>query len=79
MHEQTDAKQYVLVIKDKRIAFGPFATRDDAEYMAMDYYRTAITGASWNEEFLIAELCSGGDAPEREHNRHIQALMASDV
>ena len=70
---------YVLVIKDKKLAFGPFATRDEAEYMAMDYYRTAITGASANDEFLVAELRSGGDAPDREHERHVASLMASDV
>jgi hypothetical protein len=70
---------YVLVIKDKALAYGPFATRDDAEYMAMDYYGTAITGASIKGEFLIAELRSGGDAPDRERDRHVASLMASDV
>ena len=67
------------MIKDKRLAFGPFATRDEAEYMAMDYYGTAITGASIKDEFLIAELRSGGDGPDRERDRHVAALMASDV
>lgn len=74
-----DQKQYVLVIKDRYLAFGPFASADDAEYAAMDYYGTAITGASAKDEFLIAELRSGGDAPSREHARHVEALMASDV
>ncbi|HSX23333.1 MAG TPA: hypothetical protein VLE97_11220 [Gaiellaceae bacterium] len=70
---------YVLVIKDKALAFGPFATRDDAEYMAMDYYGTAITGASIRDEFLIAELRSGGGAPDRQREGHVAALMASDA
>ena len=55
MHDDK-AKRYVLVIKKSYLAFGPFATRDDAEYAAMDYYGTAITGASAKDEFLIAEL-----------------------
>jgi len=75
----TVAKQYVLVIKDQHLAYGPFASADDAEYAAMDYYGTAITGASAKDEFLIVELRSGGDAPSREHARHVEALMASDV
>lgn len=53
-----DDKQYVLVIKNKRLAFGPFDRCEDAEYAAMDYYGTAITGASAKDEFLIAELRS---------------------
>ena len=56
MSKQNDEKRYVLVIKNKWRAYGPFATRDDAEYAAMDYYGTAITGASAKDEFLIAEL-----------------------
>lgn len=59
-----DAKQYVLVIKDRYLAFGPFDTQDAAEYAAMDYYGTAITGASAKDEFLIAELCSATDDPK---------------
>jgi hypothetical protein len=78
MNEPT-TKQYVLVIKDRYLAFGPFSTAEDAEYMAMGYYGTAITGASINNEFLIAELVSGGEIPAREHARHVEALMASDV
>ena len=56
MPNETDTKHYVLVIKNKWLAYGPFTTRDDAEYAAMDYYGTAITGASAKDEFLIAEL-----------------------
>ena len=56
MPNETDIKHYVLVIKNKWLAYGPFTTRDDAEYAAMDYYGTAITGASAKDEFLIAEL-----------------------
>lgn len=72
-------KQYVLVIKDRYLALGPFALLDDAEYVAMDYYGTAITGASAKDDFLIAELRSDGVAPEREHEGHIAALMACDA
>lgn len=79
MNETNDPKQYVLVIKDRYLAFGPFSSRDDAEYAAMAYYGTAITGASVKDEFLIADLHSGGDAPSREHARHVEALMGSDV
>ena len=76
----TDDKQYVLVIKDRYLALGPFSSRDDAEYAAMDYYGTAITGASAKDEFLIAELCGAGDGPAHEYARHVEALMmASDV
>ena len=53
-----DEKQYVLVVMPKRLAFGPFETAADAEYAAMDFYGTAITGASARNEFLIAELRS---------------------
>lgn len=76
---EADEKRYVLVIKLQRRAIGPFASRDEAEYAALDYYGTAVTGASWNEEFLIAELRSGGEAPSREYARHVAALMASDA
>lgn len=75
----TTTKQYVLVILDKCLAFGPFASREEAEYMALDYYGTAVTGASIKNEFLIADLCSGGDAPDRQHDAHVRALLASDV
>lgn len=71
---------FVLVIKNKGLAYGPFATRDDAEYMAMDYYGTAITGASAKDEFLIAELRPADPAAiDREHAAHVAALLASDV
>ena len=70
---------YVLVIKDKGIAFGPFAHRDDAEYAALDYYGTAVTGASIKEEFMIAELRSGAGMADRQHEAHVRALMLSDV
>jgi hypothetical protein len=73
-------KRYVLVIKSCRVAYGPIATRDEAEYAAIDYYGTAITGASANDEFLIVELRSvDDDAIRREHDRHVRALMASDT
>lgn len=75
-----ETKQYVLVILvPKALAFGPFASLNEAEYMAMDYYETAITGASIKNEFLIAELKSGGDALSRQHDLHVEALMKSDV
>ena len=51
-----DEKRYVLVIKKCYVAYGPFDTRADAEYAAMDYYGTAITGASAKDEFLIVDL-----------------------
>lgn len=70
---------YVLVIIDKGIAFGPFAHRDDAEYAALDYYGTAVTGASIKNEFVIAELRSGAGMAERQHEAHVRALMLSDV
>jgi hypothetical protein len=54
--EKQDEKRYVLVIKSKWVAYGPFHTHADAEYAAMDYYGTAITGASAKDAFLIAEL-----------------------
>jgi hypothetical protein len=62
MHnEKQDEKRYVLVIKNKRVAYGPFDTLENAEYAAMDYYGTAVTGASARDEFMIVELRS--DAP----------------
>jgi hypothetical protein len=70
---------YVLVIKNKRLALGPFASTDEAEYAAMDYYGTAITGASANDEFLIAELRSVEPAViDRQHAVHVKALMTRD-
>jgi hypothetical protein len=73
-------KRYVLVIKNRCVAYGPFGTRDDAEYAAMGYYGTAITGASARDEFLIAELRSADeDAIRREHDRHVRALLVSDT
>jgi hypothetical protein len=59
MPNDNDTKRYVLVVKTRSrqwIAYGPFDTLDRAEYAAMDYYGTAITGASAKDEFLIAEL-----------------------
>lgn len=52
-------KRYVLVIKNKRVAYGPYDALENAEYAAMDYYGTAVTGASARDEFLITELRSG--------------------
>ena len=70
MNETNDDKYYVLVIKARYLAFGPFAARDDAEYAAMDYYGTAITGASAKDEFLITELRPAKDVmPEGAWNR----------
>ena len=40
------------------VTYGPFETRLAAEYAAMDYYGTAITGASARDAFLITELRS---------------------
>lgn len=46
----------------------------------MDYYGTAITGASIREAFLIAELRIGDpEVVSREHARHVAALMANDA
>ena len=59
MHE--DEKLYVLVVGiDGRrpVAYGPFHTRAAAEHAAMDYYGTAVTGASARDAFLITELRS---------------------
>lgn len=72
-------KLYVLVIKNKRIAFGPLPSRDSAEYAAMDYYGTAITGASANDEFMIVELRPVDPAVlASEHDRHVEALLVRD-
>lgn len=75
----TDIEQYILVIVNKGLAFGPFSSRDDAEYAALDYYGTAVTGASINNEFVIAELRSGTGMADRQHEAHVRALMASDA
>lgn len=63
-----DEKLYVLVVDvDARrpVAYGPFHTRDDAEYAAMSYYGTAITGASARDAILIVELRSATDEAVR--------------
>lgn len=73
------APQYILVIKSDRIAHGPFDSREDAEYMAMEIYGTAVTGASMREDFLIVELRSGGDAPARQRAAHVAALLLTDA
>jgi hypothetical protein len=69
-------KLYVLIVGiDARrpgreaVAYGPFDTRDAAEYAAMDYYGTAITGASARDAFLITELRSATDADVRPKPR----------
>ena len=69
-NEKQDAKHYILVIKKPCVAFGPFS-RDDAEYAAMDYYGTAVTGASAKDEFMIVELCSATDDRVRPKNREL--------
>ena len=46
---------YALIIKKRSLALGPF-TSQEAEYAAMDYYDTAVTGASVRDEVIIAEL-----------------------
>ena len=78
MQSETN-KQYVLVILKERVAFGPFPTADDAEYAVQDYYGTAVTGASYNDEFVITELrCPSGMA-DRQREAHVRALLATDV
>ncbi len=73
------SKQYVLVILKERVAFGPFLTADDVEYAALDYYGTAVTGASWKGAFMIAELrCPDGMA-DRQREAHVRALSLTDV
>lgn len=81
MRDTNDDRQYILVIlKPEAIAYGPFRSRDDAEYTAMDYYRTAITGASVDNKFAIVELVAADPAAiERQHAAHIVGLMASDA
>lgn len=61
MAHNEDETRYVLVVGiDNRrpVAYGPFHTREDAEHAAMDYYGTAVTGASARDAFLITELRS---------------------
>jgi len=70
-NEKQDEKIYVLVIKKAWLAFGPFTSRENAEYAAMDYYGTAVTGASAKDEFLIVELCSATDDRVRPKNRDL--------
>ena len=77
--QSATSKQYVLVILKERVAFGPFPTADDVEYAAQDYYGTAVTGASYNGEFAIAELrCPNGMA-DRQREAHVRALLATDA
>lgn len=77
--EKHDEKRYVLVIKRRWLAYGPFTSRDDAEYAALDYYGTAVTGASAWDEFLIAELIPADPAAlSREHTAHVAGLMDRD-
>jgi hypothetical protein len=81
MHDSSheNEKRYVLVIKNRRLALGPFASADEAEYAAMDHYGTAITGASANDEFLIAALCPvDPEAIARQHEAHVKGLLSSD-
>ena len=51
---------FVLVIKNDYSkgshGFGPYLDRTAAEFAAMDYYGTAITGASARDEFQIVEV-----------------------
>jgi hypothetical protein len=85
MHDDNDKhdKQYVLVIKSLRgggcVAFGPLPSLDAAEYAAMDYYGSSITGASANDEFLIAELRPVDPAAiDRQYAAHVKALLTRD-
>jgi hypothetical protein len=65
---RNDEKLYVLVVgidDHHPVGYGPFHTRDDAEYAAMNYYGTAITGASARDALLIVELRSATAAEVR--------------
>jgi hypothetical protein len=77
-----DEKLYVLVVGiDVRrpVAYGPFRTRDDAEYAATNYYGTAITGASARDAILIAELRAVDPAAiDRAHDAHVEAMTRRD-
>ena len=59
-----DDKRYILIIRgtqgSRSIAYRPFEGWINAEYAAMDYYGTAVTGASARDAFLIAELQGPG-------------------
>lgn len=60
------SKQYMLVIHGERV-FGPFSAQDAeyAEYAAMDFYGTAITGASARDAFEILELGASSELRTR--------------
>jgi hypothetical protein len=58
MHIDDDKRYVLIILKPRALAYGPFQTSADAEYAAMSYYGTAVTGASARDEFLIAELRS---------------------
>jgi hypothetical protein len=77
-----DEKLYVLVVGidiRRPVTYGPFHTRDAAEYAALNHYRTAITGASARFAFTITELCPvDPEVIEREHDAHVKALMIRD-
>jgi hypothetical protein len=53
-----DDKRYILIIRggSRSIAYGLFEGRVHVEHAAMDYYGTAVTGASARDAFLIVEL-----------------------
>lgn len=73
MHDTSElSTRYVLIIRKshdtRAVAYGPFDTIEAAEYAAMDYYGTAITGASARDAFAITELVpwkSGTTSPRR--------------
>ena len=72
-------KRYVVVIKNRCLALGPFDSADAVEYALMDYYGTAITGASAQDEYLIAELHQvDPEALVRQHDAHVAALLTYD-
>ena len=77
--QKNNEKQFVLVILTTRRAFGPFATADEAEYAALDYYGTAVTGASIKGEFMIVALCDGNAMAERQHEAHVRAILATET
>ena len=78
MQSETD-KQYVLVILKERVAFGPFPTADEVEYAVQDYYGSAVTGASYNGEFMIVALRSPDGMTDRQREAHLRALLATDA
>lgn len=79
MQDSKHEKQFVLVILTARCAFGPFATSDEAEYAAQDYYGTTVTGASIKGEFMIVALCDGNDMAERQREAHVRAIFATEA